>query len=96
MLGKDCVPSQGRGTATASGETEHRGTRKERIAEGAEAQQNERLEKKKVAKVGWNNNGLELLEGLRSQWTTSKSEEAPGWMDEVSKAANGGRAETVR
>jgi len=34
---------------------------------GAEAQQNEGLgKKKKAAKVGWNNNRLELLEGQRS------------------------------
>lgn len=53
------------------------------MVEGTEAQQNERLENK-VGQVGWNNNRLKLLEGLRrSPVTTSKGEgvlEAPGWM----------------
>jgi hypothetical protein len=65
--------------------------------EGAEAQQNEGLEKNKVAKFGWNNNRLKLLDGLRSLDNKQKREKPLDGADEVSKAANGGgRAETVR
>jgi hypothetical protein len=36
------------------------------IVEGAEAQVNEGLEENKGSKVGWDNNRLKLLEGLKS------------------------------